>query len=141
MTEARMPGSAHPHGAEPPPVDLTPYRGADTRRSVWQLCSSFALFALTWVLMYLLLDVSVLLTLALAVPASFFLVRLFIIQHDCGHGSFFRSSRTASIVGGILGVFTLTPYGYWKKTHAMHHAGSGNLEHRGFGDIDTLTVA
>jgi len=140
MTDSDLRSSGHPHEATPPRVDLSRYRGADTGRSVWQLCSSGALFALTWVLMYLLLDVSVLLTLALAVPAAFFLVRLFIIQHDCGHGSFFRSPRVSSVVGGILGVLTLTPYGYWKKTHAMHHAGSGNLEHRGFGDIDTLTV-
>src|SRR5207253_607440 len=80
------------------------------------------------------------LTLLLAVPAAFFLIRLFIIQHDCGHAAFFRSTRTADIVGSILGVLTLTPYHYWKKTHALHHATSGNLEHRGFGDIDTLTV-
>jgi omega-6 fatty acid desaturase (delta-12 desaturase) len=135
-----VPVSGHPHEAPLPPVDLAPYRGADTVRSVWQLATSFLLFALTWVLMYLLLPVSVVLTLLLSVPAAFFLVRLFIIQHDCGHGSFFRSARTANVVGGILGVLTLTPYSYWKKTHAMHHAGSGNLEHRGFGDIETKTV-
>jgi omega-6 fatty acid desaturase (delta-12 desaturase) len=69
------------------------------------------------------------------------LVRLFIIQHDCGHGSFFRSQRLANLVGAALGVLTLTPYQYWRRTHAMHHASSGNLEHRGFGDIDTWTVA
>jgi omega-6 fatty acid desaturase (delta-12 desaturase) len=80
------------------------------------------------------------LTLALAPLTAFFMIRLFIIQHDCGHGSFFQSSRLADIVGTILGVITLTPYHYWKKTHAIHHATSGNLEHRGFGDIDTLTV-
>jgi omega-6 fatty acid desaturase (delta-12 desaturase) len=65
---------------------------------------------------------------------------LFIIQHDCGHGAFFRSTRVADFFGSLLGVLTLTPYHYWKKTHALHHATSGNLEHRGFGDIDTLTV-
>jgi len=94
----------------------------------------------TWVLMYFSLRVSYWLTLALALPAAFFLVRLFIIQHDCGHGAFFRSSWAADITGSILGVLTLTPYHYWKKTHAIHHATSGNLEHRGFGDINTLTV-
>jgi omega-6 fatty acid desaturase (delta-12 desaturase) len=98
------------------------------------------MYAGTWVLMYFSLDVSYWLTLALAVPAAFFLVRLFIIQHDCGHGAFFRSSRAADIIGSILGVLTLTPYHYWKKTHAIHHATSGNLEHRGFGDIQTLTI-
>jgi len=90
--------------------------------------------------MYFSLDVSYWLTLALAPLTAFFMVRLFIIQHDCGHGSFFKSSRVADIIGTILGVITLTPYHYWKTTHAIHHATSGKLEHRGFGDIDTLTV-
>jgi len=119
---------------------LAPYRGPDPRRSVWQLVSGALLFAGAWAGMYFSLSVGYWLTLLLAVPAAFFMVRLFIIQHDCGHGAFFRSSRAADIVGSILGVFTLTPYHYWKKTHAIHHATSGNLEHRGFGDIDTLTV-
>src|SRR5207245_11701004 len=84
--------------------------------------------------------VSYWLTLLLAVPAAFLLIRLFIVQHDCGHGAFFRSSRAADIVGSIIGVITLTPYHYWKKVQAMHHATSGNLEHRRFGVIDNLTV-
>jgi len=119
---------------------LAPYKGPELARSVWQLVSGAMLFAATWAAMYFSLAVGYWLTLLLAVPASFFLIRLFIIQHDCGHGSFFRSTRAADIVGSVLGVFTLTPYHYWKKTHALHHATSGNLEHRGFGDIDTLTV-
>jgi omega-6 fatty acid desaturase (delta-12 desaturase) len=104
------------------------------------LTLSALLFTGAWTLMYLSLRVSYWLTLLLAVPTAFFLIRLFIIQHDCGHGSFFSSARIADIVGSVLGVFTLTPYHYWRKTHALHHATSGNLEHRGFGDIDTLTV-
>src|SRR2546426_1097246 len=119
---------------------LARYRGPELKRSVWQLASAAALFGGAWVLMYASLRVGYWLTLLLAVPAAFFLIRLFIIQHDCGHAAFFRSTRTADIVGSILGVLTLTPYHYWKKTHALHHATSGNLEHRGFGDIDTLTV-
>ena len=119
---------------------LAAYKDPDTTRSVWQLASTAALFAGVWALMYLSLGVSYWLTLLLAVPAAFLMVRLFIVQHDCVHGAFFRSPRAADIVGSILGVLTLTPYHYWKKTHAMHHATSGNLEHRGFGDIDTLTV-
>jgi omega-6 fatty acid desaturase (delta-12 desaturase) len=121
-------------------AQLAPFRRPDTARSVWQLVSSALLLAGTWALMYLSLRVSYWLTLLLAVPAAFFLIRLFIVQHDCGHGSFFRSARVADIVGSAIGVITLTPYHYWKKAHAMHHATSGNLEHRGFGDIDTLTV-
>ena len=119
---------------------LAPFRRPSTARSVWQLVSTAVLLAGAWTLMYFSLGVGYWLTLLLAVPAAFFLVRLFIVQHDCGHGSFFRSPRVADIVGSALGVLTLTPYHYWKKAHAMHHATSGNLEHRGFGDIDTLTV-
>src|SRR6266851_4342338 len=119
---------------------LARYKGPELKRSVWQLASAAALFAGAWALMYQSLRVGYWLTLLLAVPAAFFLIRLFIIQHDCGHAAFFRSTRAADIVGSILGVLTLTPYHYWKKTHALHHATSGNLEHRGFGDIDTLTV-
>lgn len=119
---------------------LAAYRGPELKRSIWQLASGIALFAGAWVLMYFSLRVGYWLTLLLSVPTAFLLIRLFIIQHDCGHGSFFRSHRVADVVGSMLGVLTLTPYHYWKKTHALHHATSGNLEHRGFGDIDTLTV-
>jgi acyl-lipid omega-6 desaturase (Delta-12 desaturase) len=75
-----------------------------------------------------------------AVPAAGFLVRLFMIQHDCGHGTFFRHRLANDWAGRVIGVFTLTPYDYWRRTHAAHHASSGNLDHRGSGDIDTLTV-
>lgn len=119
---------------------LARYKVPDTRRSALQLTLSAFLFLGTWALMYVTHFRAYWLTLILAVPAAFFLVRLFIIQHDCGHGAFFKSTRAADITGSILGVLTLTPYHYWKKTHAMHHATSGNLEHRGFGDIRTLTV-
>jgi acyl-lipid omega-6 desaturase (Delta-12 desaturase) len=78
--------------------------------------------------------------LALTVPAAGLLLRLFIIQHDCGHGSFFASRRANDWVGRILGVFTVTPYGYWRRTHATHHATSGNLDQRGMGDVTTLTL-
>src|SRR5882672_4028265 len=119
---------------------LAPYIVPDLKRSVTQLTSAAILFAGAWALMYASLAVSYWLTLFLAVPTAFLLIRLFIIQHDCGHGSFFRSGRTAEIVGSILGVLTLTPYHFWRKSHAIHHATNGNLEHRGFGDIKTLTV-
>ncbi len=122
-------------------AELAAYRFPTLGRSLWQLGNSAVLFFGTWVLMYALLDVSYWLTLALAVPAAFFLIRLFIIQHDCGHNSFFRNQLLADTVGRIIGVLTLTPYAYWRKTHAMHHATSGKLEHRGFGDIITLTIA
>lgn len=120
---------------------LARYRQPSIARSVWQLVSTAGLFVACLVLMYLSLGVSYWITLALAAPTAFFMIRLFIIQHDCGHGSFLRSNRAADLIGSVLGVFTLTPYHYWKKTHAIHHATSGNLEHRGFGDIDTLTIS
>ena len=119
---------------------LARWRRPDLKRSVWQLASTAAYFVLGWTLMYFSLRVSYWLTLGLAVPTAFMMVRLFIIQHDCGHGSFFRSSRVADLIGTVIGVFTLTPYHYWKRSHAIHHATSGNLDHRGFGDINTLTV-
>ncbi|HLB38777.1 MAG TPA: fatty acid desaturase [Gemmatimonadales bacterium] len=119
---------------------LAPYRGPSLGQSLWQLLSTLSLFLAGWALMYWSLGVSYALTLALAVPEAFLLIRLFIFQHDCGHGSFFTSKRLADVVGSILGVLTLTPYHYWKKTHAIHHATSGDLDHRGFGDIDTLTI-
>jgi omega-6 fatty acid desaturase (delta-12 desaturase) len=76
----------------------------------------------------------------LALPVSGFFVRLFIFQHDCGHGSFFSRPGLNDAVGRVIGVVTLMPYTYWRSTHAIHHATSGNLERRGFGDINTLTV-
>jgi hypothetical protein len=78
---------------------------------------------------------------ALMPLASIFLVRTFVLQHDCGHGSLFRTRWANDLVGSLLGVLTLTPYYYWKRTHAIHHATSGNLDRRDFGDIDTITVA
>ena len=120
---------------------LAPYCKPDPRRSLWQLVNALALFVGAWAVTWASLSLPYAVTLVLAVPTAFFLVRLFIIQHDCGHGSFFTSQRAANRVGAVLGVLTLTPYQYWRRTHAMHHASSGNLEHRGFGDIDTWTVA
>ena len=94
---------------------LAAYKDPDHRRSAWQLATNAALFAGAWALMYVSLRVGYWLTLLLAVPAAFLLIRLFIVQHDCGHGAFFRSPRAADIVGSIIGVLTLTPYHYWKK--------------------------
>jgi acyl-lipid omega-6 desaturase (Delta-12 desaturase) len=119
---------------------LEPFWGADTRRSILQLVSSAVPFVLLWTAMYWSLDVSYWLTLLLVLPTAGFLMRLFMIQHDCGHGSFFQSRRARDWTGFAIGVLTLVPYQYWRKTHAHHHAHSGNLDFRGFGDIDTQTV-
>ncbi len=79
-------------------------------------------------------------TLLLAVPTAGLLVRLFIFQHDCGHGSFFKSRAANDFLGRVISVFTLTPYDYWRRSHALHHATSGNLDKRGLGDVPTFTV-
>jgi acyl-lipid omega-6 desaturase (Delta-12 desaturase) len=90
--------------------------------------------------MYLSLALSYWLTLLLAIPTAGLLVRLFIIQHDCGHRSFFRSRRANDLLGAFCGLFTLTPYRLWRRSHSRHHATSGDLTHRGHGDVWVLTV-
>ncbi|MDP3939339.1 MAG: fatty acid desaturase [Deltaproteobacteria bacterium] len=119
---------------------VVPYRGADTGRSVVQLATTVCFFAASWAAMLWSMDVSYLLTLLFALPASGFLIRLFMIQHDCGHGSYFQHRRARDWVGFCIGVITLIPYRYWRRTHAHHHAHSGNLDFKSFGDITTKTV-
>jgi len=120
---------------------LSPFYGADTRRSVVQLTGTAVLFFGFWILAYLALSIGYWATILCSVGATAFLMRLFMIQHDCGHGSYFKSRRARDVVGFFIGVLTLTPYEYWRKTHAYHHAHAGDLDLRGFGDISTLTVA
>ncbi len=119
---------------------LRSYREPDHVRSVLEIVVTAVPFIALWVAMCVSLSWSYWLTLLLSVPTAFFLVRLFMIQHDCGHGTFFRSRRPNDWVGRVLGVVTLTPYQHWRDCHAAHHARSGNLDQRGIGDIDTLTV-
>lgn len=119
---------------------VTNYESSDTWKSIWQICNSFIPFFVIWYLMYRSLAYSYWLTLPLAVLAAGLMVRIFIIQHDCGHGSFFKSRKANNFVGSICGVLTLTPYYYWRKSHAIHHANAGNLEQRGIGDVYTMTV-
>src|SRR5579872_3399939 len=90
--------------------------------------------------MWMSLGVGYWLCLLLAAPAAAFLMRLFMIQHDCGHGALFRRRSTNDWIGRIIGVATLTPYSFWLRTHAAHHANAGNLDHRGMGDVITLTT-
>lgn len=108
--------------------------------SIWQMANSFGGLFLMLGLMVLTLPVGPWLTLLLALPAAGFLVRIFIIQHDCGHGSFFSSRKANDVVGTISGVLTMTPYKFWRKTHAIHHAHHAELEERGIGDVWTMTV-
>jgi acyl-lipid omega-6 desaturase (Delta-12 desaturase) len=120
---------------------LSAYRDPDTARGVIEIVITAAPLALLWALMWLSLEYRLFWLYApLAVAAAGFLVRLFMIQHDCGHGAFFPTRKANDWVGRIIGVLTLTPYDYWRRTHAAHHASSGNLDRRGMGEIDTLTV-
>lgn len=120
---------------------LARFRKADGRRSLFELVLTAGALAGLWSLGWMawgagLWPVALLLT----VPAAFFLVRLFLIQHDCGHGAFFQERAANEWVGRAIGVLTLTPYDYWRRTHAIHHATSGNLDRRGLGVIEMLTV-
>jgi omega-6 fatty acid desaturase (delta-12 desaturase) len=120
---------------------LNSYRDPSGARSALELGITFGPLVLFWVAMWASYYFGFWwLMLLLAVPAAGFLVRLFMIQHDCGHGAFFRHRLANDWIGRALGVLTMTPYDFWKRTHAIHHATSGNLEHRGIGDVDTLTV-
>ena len=111
------------------------------RAASLQLLNTLPAFIALWVLMAFTVRWSFLAALLLALPTAGLYVRLFIIQHDCGHGSFFTSQRLNDLTGRALGLLTLFPYGYWKKTHAIHHGTAGNLDRRELGDVNTLTVA
>jgi acyl-lipid omega-6 desaturase (Delta-12 desaturase) len=113
---------------------------ANPWRSLGQLLITAAGFAILWLGMWYSLGLGYWLTLLLAIPTGGFLVRLFALQHDCGHGSLFKRRWLNDAVGRVIGVVTLTPYDYWRRAHASHHATSGNLDRRGIGDITTLTV-
>jgi omega-6 fatty acid desaturase (delta-12 desaturase) len=119
---------------------LAAYKQPDLRRSLRDIATTLVPLAGFVTLMGLSLEVGYWLVLLLAVPAAFFLVRTFILQHDCGHGALFKSGWANDWLGRCLAVLTMTPYACWKREHAIHHATSGNLEKRGVGDITTLTV-
>jgi omega-6 fatty acid desaturase (delta-12 desaturase) len=119
---------------------LTAYRKPSLARSIAELAITAVPFAVLWFSMWASLAAGYWLCLLLAVPTAGFLVRLFMIQHDCGHGSFFRHRLANDWLGRAIGVLTLTPYDFWRRDHAIHHATSGNLDRRGIGDINTLTV-
>lgn len=118
----------------------TAYAQADARHAVIQLVTTVSLLFVVVAAMLACVQVAVWATLLLAPLAALLVVRLFIFQHDCGHGSFFRTRLANDVCGRCLSLVTLTPYGLWKREHAHHHASCGNLERRGVGDIETLTV-
>ncbi|WP_018688188.1 fatty acid desaturase [Ahrensia kielensis] len=113
-----------------------PHHGRSTLEIAWTLVPFIGLWLAAWFAF----SISPIISVLICVPAAFFLVRLFAIQHDCGHGAFFRHKKLNDWVGRALGVLTLTPYDVWRQSHILHHASSGNLDNRGIGDIKTLTV-
>lgn len=120
--------------------NLATYQRPCTASSTWQLVNTLVPFALLWAAAYYTLQVSFWLALPVILLASGFLIRTFIIFHDCGHQSFFRSRRVNNFWGFVTGILTFTPYFYWTKNHARHHATSGNLDKRGQGDVWMMTV-
>jgi omega-6 fatty acid desaturase (delta-12 desaturase) len=116
------------------------YRRASSGRALWQLANTFIPYLGLWYLMYLSLSESWWITAALAALAGGLLVRIFIIFHDCGHGSFFAAPWANHLVGFIAGVLTFTPFLHWRREHAIHHSTAGHLDKRGTGDIWTMTV-
>ncbi len=119
---------------------ITPFQQAERRRSIWQIANSFGPYIALIIAMYISLSYSYWLTLAFSVFAAGVLLRIFIIFHDCCHGSFFTSRTANEYVGRIAGFLVCTPYRKWRHDHALHHATSGDLDHRGVGDVYTMTV-
>lgn len=121
---------------------LSAYRDPSALRSTFELIATAVPFVALWLVIWAAWELGHgWLSLLLALPAAAFLVRLFLIQHDCGHGAFFKHRALNDWTGRVIGVLTLTPYDAWKRAHAIHHGTSGNLDKRGVGDLDTLTVA
>ena len=120
---------------------LANYRDPSTLRSSFELAVTLGPFIALWALAWWSLSISAWLTLAISLCNSAFLLRLFAIQHDCGHGAFFHSRAVRDWLGRAIGVLTLTPYDVWRRSHSVHHSSSGNLGRRGMGDIHMLTVA
>ncbi len=135
------PSSHNPKAAQDWVKVLARYRDPDPARSALELGLSLFPFLGIWALAWWSLQLSGWVAFSLAVLNAGFLVRLFIIQHDCGHGSFFANRHLSDWTGRALGVLTLTPYDVWRRSHSMHHATAGNLDRRGIGDVLTLTVA
>lgn len=119
---------------------LVPHQIASAKHALWQLTNTLVPYFLLWYAVYHAQAVSLWLAVPLAAASGALLVRVFIIFHDCTHGSYFRSRRANDIVGFIAGALTFSPYQHWRWEHAVHHASSGNLDRRGTGDIWTMTV-
>lgn len=120
---------------------LAKYREPNTLRSSFELAVTVGPFVALWALAWWAMSFSYVLTFVLSLCNAAFLLRLFCIQHDCGHGSFYNNKQVSDWLGRLLGVLTLTPYDVWQRSHSIHHGASGNLTRRGMGDVHTLTVA
>lgn len=120
--------------------EVSPFEKTDVKKSIFQVLNTFIPFFGLWFLSYQSLSISMWLSLALSVAASGFLIRIFIIFHDCTHMSFFQNAKANRILGTITGILTHFAFEMWKREHAIHHATSGNLDKRGTGDIWVLTV-
>jgi acyl-lipid omega-6 desaturase (Delta-12 desaturase) len=129
-----------PGGERPWKNVVRRYARAADWRAIWQIANTVIPYAALWYCMYRLLAISAWLTLPLVVLAAGFVVRMFIIFHDCGHGSFFRSARANEWVGSVAGVLCFTPFHRWRWEHAVHHSSAGDLDRRGIGDVWTMTV-
>ena len=116
------------------------YQKPSAPRALWQIVNTLVPYGLLWYLIYHTLTVSWWLTAPLAILAGALLVRIFIIFHDCGHGSFFQSLRANNVWGFLCGLLTFTPFYHWRWEHSLHHASSGDLDRRGTGDVWTMTV-
>ena len=119
---------------------LAQHQGANNIRAGGETAAALSFFIALWIAMAILVHVSIWLMLILVLPAAFMLVRLFMIQHDCGHGAMFTARKANDWTGRAIGLLTLTPYDYWRRSHSIHHASLGHLDKRGIGDITTLTV-
>ncbi|PET55223.1 fatty acid desaturase [Bacillus sp. AFS001701] len=119
---------------------IIPYEKSNLKASIWQMINTFIPFIFLWYLAYKSISISVVLTIFIDIVAALFLIRIFIIFHDCCHQSFFKNKTANKVLGTITGVFTLFPFSQWKHSHSVHHATSGNLDKRGIGDMWVLTV-
>lgn len=119
---------------------VSKYKKPDNTKAIIQLLNSFLPFIALWILMYFSLSWSYFITIGLAIINAFFLIRIFIIQHDCGHQSFLKKRKWNNRIGLICSFFSAFPYEYWAKVHSHHHGHTGQLEQRDFGDINFLTV-
>lgn len=120
---------------------VSSYQTPLLKKSIFQILNSFIPFFVLWGAMFISLQYSYWITFLLAIPTAGFMVRIFIIQHDCGHGSFFKNKKVNDGLGMFCSLFTWTPYFYWQRGHAIHHAHTGNIDERGIGDIYTMTVS